>query len=82
LSKKDEAIAAREQVRLPPDHAASMLPGAIASIITTRGRKRAKSMPASTSASPLHVDLEEVDLVEPASAHSAASVRTGLRIVL
>ena len=60
-----------------------MLPGAIASIITTRGRKRAKSMPASTSASaPSTSILRKSILPSPASAHSAVSVRTGLRMVL
>ena len=60
-----------------------MLPGAIASTSTTRGRQRAKSMPAMhLGLGALHIDLEEVDAVRPASAHSAASVRTGLRIVV
>ena len=60
-----------------------MLPGAIASTITTRGRQREKSMPAMTSASaPSTSILRKSMRSSPASAHSAASVRTGLRIVV
>ena len=59
-----------------------MLPGATASISTTRGRKRARSRPASTSASAPSTSILRKSIASiPASSISAESVRTGRRTV-